>query len=177
MYTGVAAETPSTDAAVAATRGQVVTYGGVPVVTYFFNSSGGHTENVENVWPGASPKPWLKGVADPYDNVAGDPYHHWGYDLSLSGAAAKLGSLVKGSLIGIRVTRHGSSPRILSAQIVGTKGTTTVSGADLQHIFGLLTTYAAFTTIYTYPGPAPAQAGSSANAKKAAEPGRRRWWR
>ncbi len=165
MYGGVAAETQSTDAAVAATRGQVVTYGGVPVVTYFFNSSGGHTENVENVWPGASPKPWLKGVADPYDNVAGDPYHHWGYDLSLSAAAAKLGNLLKGSLIGIRVTRHGSSPRILSAQIVGTKGTTTVTGADLQHVFGLLTTYAAFTTIYTYPGPAP-HGSRAANGKR-----------
>ena len=165
MYGGVAAETPSTDAAVAATRGQVVTYGGVPVVTYFFNSSGGHTENIENVWPGATPKPWLKGVTDPYDNVAGDPYHHWGSNLSLAGAAAKLGSLVKGSLVGIRVTRHGSSPRILSAEIVGTKGTTTVSGTDLQHVFGLLTTYAAFTTIYTYPGPAPVHANRTAANK------------
>ncbi len=155
MYGGVGAETPATDAAVAATRGQVVTYGGVPVVTYFFNSSGGHTENIENVWPGATPKPWLKGVVDPYDNVAGDPYHRWGSDLTVSGAAAKLGALVKGSLIGIRVTKHGSSPRILSAQIVGTKGTTTVSGTDLQHIFGLLTTYAAFTTIVTDAGPSP----------------------
>ena len=31
MYGGVGAETPSTDAAVAATRGQVVTYDGAPV--------------------------------------------------------------------------------------------------------------------------------------------------
>ncbi len=46
MYGGVAAETPSTDAAVAATRGQVVTYNGAPVITYFSASSGGHTENV-----------------------------------------------------------------------------------------------------------------------------------
>jgi peptidoglycan hydrolase-like amidase len=33
MYLGVAAETPSTDAAVASTRGQVVTYDGRPVTT------------------------------------------------------------------------------------------------------------------------------------------------
>src|SRR5205807_3570774 len=43
MYGGVAAETPSTDAAVAATHGQVVTYKGKPVTTFFFSSSGGHT--------------------------------------------------------------------------------------------------------------------------------------
>ena len=41
VYRGVAAETPTTDAAVAATRGQVVTYDGEPVVTYFFSTSGG----------------------------------------------------------------------------------------------------------------------------------------
>ena len=36
MYRGVAAETPATNAAVNATRGQVVTYAGRPAVTYFF---------------------------------------------------------------------------------------------------------------------------------------------
>src|SRR3954449_12137242 len=46
VYRGVAAETPSTDAAVAQTKGQVVTYGGQPVTTYFFSTSGGETEDV-----------------------------------------------------------------------------------------------------------------------------------
>src|SRR6185436_1448355 len=36
MYRGVAAEFPSTNAAVNATRGQVVTYAGKPATTYFF---------------------------------------------------------------------------------------------------------------------------------------------
>ncbi len=48
MYGGVAAETKSTDAAVRATKNQIVTYQGAPVVTYFFSTSGGRTENVEN---------------------------------------------------------------------------------------------------------------------------------
>ena len=39
---------PSTNAAVADTRGQIVTYQGQPVVTYFFSTSGGRTESVEN---------------------------------------------------------------------------------------------------------------------------------
>jgi stage II sporulation protein D len=164
MYRGVAAETASTDAAVAATRGEVVTYDDQPVVTYFFNSSGGHTENIENVWPGATPEPWLKGVPDPYDGVAGDPYHRWGSDLTLPDAAAKLGPYVKGDLIGIRVTKHGSSPRILTAQVVGTKGTTTVTGIQMQHAFGLLTTYAAFSTVTTLPG-RTAQAAARAAAR------------
>lgn len=161
MYRGVSAETPSTDAAVAATSGQVVTYKGVPVVTYFFNSSGGHTESIQNVWPGSAPEPWLRGVPDPYDGAGGDPYHRWGYSLSLPAAAADLGGLVKGNLIGIQVTKHGTSPRILLASVVGTGGRSTVTGTDLQHIFGLLTTYAWFTTISTLPGQAPAGAPPS----------------
>lgn len=55
VYNGVSSETPSTDAAVAATSRQVVTYLGKPVVTYFFSTSGGKTENVENSFLGASP--------------------------------------------------------------------------------------------------------------------------
>jgi stage II sporulation protein D len=161
MYGGVAAETAAGDSAVAATRGQVVTDRGVPVVTYFFSSSGGHTENVENVWPGATPDPWLRGVPDPYDGAGGDRYHQWSYELSPASAAAKLGSWVKGSLIGIRVTKHGVSPRIITAVVVGTKGRTTVTGSQLQGAFGLLSTWATFTTISTVPGRV---AGSTAGA-------------
>jgi stage II sporulation protein D len=149
MYQGIAAETPSTDAAVAATTGQVVTFGGVPAVTYFFSSSGGHTENIENVWSRATPEPWLRGVTDPYDGAGGDPYHSWGYDMSLASASAKLGGLIKGSLVGIQVTKHGASPRVLAAVALGTKSRTSVTGVQLQNRFGLLTTYAAFTTIFT----------------------------
>jgi stage II sporulation protein D len=149
MYGGVGAETAATDAAVAATSGQIVTYDGKPAVTYFFAASGGHTESIQNVWAGATPQPWLVGVPDPYDSAGQNPYHSWGTQMSLAAAAHKLGSLVKGSLIGIRVTRHGLSPRIVEAQVVGTRGSTTVSGGQLQGIFGLDDTLATFTTITT----------------------------
>lgn len=164
MYKGVAAETPETDAAVAATAGQIVTYDGTPAVTYFFASSGGHTENVEDAWAGASPKPWLRGVPDPYDNVAGNPYHRWGSELSIAGAASKLRRFVKGGLIGIRVTKTGASPRIMQADVVGTAGTTNVTGSQLQSAFGLLSTWASFTTISTVAGQAPSAMSTTWNA-------------
>jgi stage II sporulation protein D len=149
MYGGVKAETASTNAAVAATSGQIVTYAGKPAVTYFFASSGGYTESIQNVWAGATPEPWLRAVSDPYDNAGQDPYHSWGSQMSLSAAARRLGRLVRGSLVGIAVTRHGVSPRILQAQVVGTGGTTNVTGTQLQAIFGLDDTWATFTTITT----------------------------
>jgi stage II sporulation protein D len=167
VYGGVDAETPATNAAVAATRGQIVTYHGAPAVTYFFASSGGYTESIQNVWPGATPEPWLRGVADPYDGAGNDPYHRWSEEMSLAAAARKLGRLVKGSLLGITVTKHGVSPRIQEAWVVGSHGRSTVSGDTLQGIFGLLTTYAGFTTISTQVSSSglngtvyPAQAGN-----------------
>ncbi len=149
MYGGVKAETPSTDAAVEGTSGQIVTYDGKPAVTYFFASSGGYTESIQNVWAGATPEPWLRGVPDPYENVGGNPYHSWGSQMSLAAAARRLGHLVKGSLVGIQVTRHGVSPRIVQAQVIGSRGTSVVSGAQLQGIFGLQDTWATFTSIST----------------------------
>ena len=53
VYLGVAAETASTNAAVAATAGQIVTYAGQPAITYFFASSGGMTEDVQNSFLGS----------------------------------------------------------------------------------------------------------------------------
>src|SRR5215210_8030890 len=76
VYGGVGAEAASTNQAVAETRGEVVTYDGQPVVTYFFSTSGGRTEDVENTPLGHEPKPWLKSVDDPYDDAS--PRHRWG---------------------------------------------------------------------------------------------------
>jgi stage II sporulation protein D len=155
VYGGVSAETPSTDAAVAATADELVTYGGKPVVTYFFSTSGGRTEDVENTTLGTAPVPWLKSVEDPYDQAS--PKHRWGpYTWSLATADAKLGSLVKGAFKGIEVVRRGESPRIVAADIVGTGGRTRVDGATLRARLGLFDTWAYFTSIKTGKAPKPA---------------------
>ncbi len=149
VYGGVGAETPATNAAVAATAGQIVTYDGAPAVTYFFASSGGWTESIQDAWPGATPEPWLRAVPDPYDGAGGDPYHRWLKQLSLAAAASALTGLVQGQLIGIVAHHDGRSPRVVTADVVGTGGTTTVSGAQLQSLLGLLSTNASFTTVTT----------------------------
>jgi stage II sporulation protein D len=146
MYKGVAAELPSTDAAVAGTAGQVVTMNGTPVVTYFFSTSGGETEDVENSFVGSLPKPWLKGVDDPYDSVS--PRHSWGpYTYSQATVQAKLKGLVRGSFRGITVLQRGVSPRIVRAEVDGTAGVTQVTGPQLRARFGLFDTWASFTYI------------------------------
>jgi hypothetical protein len=94
-------------------------------------------------------------VSDPYDGVAHNPDHHWSYDIAIPSATAKLGSLVKGELVGIAVTRHGVSRRIVSAQVVGTRGRAPLSGPQLEGIFGLPSTPTAVTTVTAAPGAPP----------------------
>jgi|HubBroStandDraft_6_1064221.scaffolds.fasta_scaffold32923_3 stage II sporulation protein D len=142
VYLGTKAQTAQTDAAVAATAGQVVTYNGQPSITYFFASSGGATEDVQNAFPGAAPEPWLVGVADPYDQ---GPEHSWSVSMSFATAAARLRGLVRGAFRGIEVLRRGYSPRVLSAYVEGSVGRTEVSGPELASRLGLSSTWAYFS--------------------------------
>ena len=160
VYKGVGIETAATNAAVADTRGQAVTYQGQPVVTYFFSTSGGRTEAVENTSLGREPKPWLQSVEDEFDNVS--PRHRWTAKLTMRSAAKKLGGLVKGSFKGIKVTKRGVSPRIVSAEVVGSRGRTPVDGATLRARLGLYDTWAYFTAIRGEAAPTDPSGGTSA---------------
>jgi stage II sporulation protein D len=146
VYRGVSGETPSTDAAVLATKGQVVTYGGQPVTTYFFSTSGGETEDVENSFVGSQPKPWLKAVQDPFDTVS--PKHRWGpFRFTGSQVQRKLHRYLLGRFKRIKVLQRGVSPRVVRAQVVGTRGVTNVTGPQLRTAFGLFDTWAFFTSV------------------------------
>ena len=147
VYRGVAAETPTTDAAVRDTAREVVTYKGKPVVTYFFSTSGGRTENAEYGFPGGNPQPWLKSVEDPYDSVS--PRHRWSFRFTTAQAGAKLRGLVKGRFLGVDVVQRGVSPRVVRANVIGSAGATPVSGPTLRARFGLYDTWATFTVIDT----------------------------
>src|SRR5215210_413929 len=146
VYAGVAAETPRTDQAVSATALQAVIYNGKVAQTFFFSTSGGHTENNElsSLGFGQPPVPYLRGVDDPYEAEAGSPYEHWKRKFSLSRMNSSLGGLVRGKLKNIVVTQRGTSPRIVSANLIGTRGTTTVNGPQLKDALGLPDTWAFF---------------------------------
>jgi SpoIID/LytB domain protein len=141
MYVGVAAETASTNAAVAATAGEIVLYDGKPAATYFFASSGGMTENIEDSFLGAQAEPWLVAVPDAYETHSST----WKHSLSFGAAAARLRGLVKGTFRGIEVLGRGASPRIVSAEVLGTRGVTPVSGPELAGRLELTSTWAFFS--------------------------------
>jgi SpoIID/LytB domain protein len=75
----MSAERPSTDEAVRATRGEVLTFQGQLATAVYHAICGGHTESNESVW-GGSPVPYLRGRPDTGADAA-----EWG-DLSSEAA-------------------------------------------------------------------------------------------
>ncbi len=62
-------------AAVRATKGEILVYDGKPALTRYHSSSGGRTLPNEVVYPTAGPRPYLRGVDDPFDRVS--PLYRW----------------------------------------------------------------------------------------------------
>ena len=85
VYRGVQDESTGTQTAVNATAGQVLTYNGTIIEALFHSSSGGHTENVEDVW--GTRVPYLRAVQD-YDQTA--PVYSWNKIISRN----ELGNIV-----------------------------------------------------------------------------------
>lgn len=146
-YTGWTKES-STDgdrwvAAVDATVRQVAIHNGDFIYTFYSASSGGFTENIENVWAGSSAQPYLKGVCDPGDYVSANPDRVWSEHVSGSEAADGLGNPQgMAQVTRIDVVDRGVSGRVIEAEIIGTTGSgepvsITETGWDLRGPFGL----------------------------------------
>jgi stage II sporulation protein D len=148
VYEGLASETPSTNAAAAATKGQVVMYGSEIAETFFSACSGGQTESVQNVFFGP-PVPYLTSVADPYDYYC--PLHDWILRFSGPEISAKLGGYLQGRLKRVVIVKRGVSPRIVSAKLFGSGGVTTVSGEQLEVALGGYSTWMSFQKVADQP--------------------------
>jgi stage II sporulation protein D len=153
VYGGADGEAASTDKAVSETRGIVPKYQGTPITAFFFSTSGGHTENIENVWSGAAPQPYLKGVPDPYDTTS--PYHIWPDNPIHRTPAAIAGALgfstANGPLRAVYVLKRGTSPRVVKALLIGSAGSATVDGATLRARLGLRDAWVFFTSLSINP--------------------------
>ncbi|MDP8966380.1 MAG: SpoIID/LytB domain-containing protein [Cyanobacteriota bacterium] len=133
VYKGLESEAPGTYTAVNATAGQVMIYSGKVILAVFHSSSGGHTENVEDVWK--QPLPYLRGVAD-YDQ--GAPVYEWTKDFSRS----QLSRLISGVGNVISMTPERTTPqgRVITMIVKGDRSTRRISGNDLRSALGLKST-------------------------------------
>lgn len=144
VYGGVEAEHAATTEAVRATKGKVLTYQGKLISTYYFSSSGGHTENNEHIWTGGSPVPYLRGVPD-FDNVPnsantkGNQYFAWSYDFTPVELAQKL--KVAGHDVGevkaVTPGAPGASGRPTSWTVQGSKRQVNLTMQQMRSALGL----------------------------------------
>jgi stage II sporulation protein D len=124
VYGGYGSEHPRTNRAVAGTAGEVLRHDGRVIVAYFHSTSGGHTENNENIFIGGAPLAYIRGVEDPWDKYS--PYHRWGpirYSPSRLGAAMGVGRLRR-----VTINKRGVSGRIVYATFHGSAGRRRVDG-------------------------------------------------
>lgn len=133
VYTGLDGEFTTTQAAVKATRGQVLTFNGNIVEAVFHAASGGHTENSENVWTQA--KPYLRGVPD-YDAVF--PNQQWTVSFTAEQMRQRLPGV--GNVLSIQPLRSSPQGRLMAALVTGDAGTQTISGNQLRRALGLRST-------------------------------------
>lgn len=140
VYGGVNSEDTRTTRAVQATTGKVVTYNGTIVTTFFFSTSGGKTENVENVFRGSS-RPYLVAVDDgQYD--ATSPHHVWSDPKTFSDAElAKLLGLRR-PVLTMKVIERGVSPRAKLVRITSRSGAVKIMrGSEIRSALGLRDTW------------------------------------
>ncbi|MBE9143396.1 SpoIID/LytB domain-containing protein [Planktothrix mougeotii] len=133
VYKGLVTESTGTVAAVNATRGQVLTYNGQAILAAFHSASGGHTENVEDVWN--EPLPYLRGVPD-FDQ--GTPVFEWTKTFSQADLSKRISGV--GSITTMTPQRTSAFGSILAMKVVGDKGTRVMSGEDIASALGLRST-------------------------------------
>jgi stage II sporulation protein D len=149
IYRGVLAEKPASNAAIAATAGQVLISGTSIANALFHSTGGGATESNENVYTSATgtkvarPVSYLRGSSDRApDGTAFDgtsPYATWStatYARSqLSAWFATDSRTNVGDLIALDLHDRGVSGRLISVTLIGSAGTRRVSGEVFRTVF------------------------------------------
>ncbi len=140
VYEGLQKETNTTQMAVNGTAGQVLTYNGQIIESVFHSSSGGHTENVEDIW--SSPRPYLRAVQD-FDEVAGNRGFRWSQEFS----AESFQQRITGVGRVLRITAVETTPRgrVESVRVEGDRGSRVLSGSDVRRALGLKSTLFSIT--------------------------------
>ena len=130
---------PNIVAAVNATAGEIITYGGQPIIAAYSACCGGYTAGMDEAW-GGNPVPYLSPVYD--DACAGDDDHDWQVTMAWDELQTKLDShpdTAVGTLYGFEVLSRWTSGRVKQMRIDGSGGSKTVSGTLFASVVGLQT--------------------------------------
>ncbi|MGI6584475.1 MAG: SpoIID/LytB domain-containing protein [Lutisporaceae bacterium] len=133
-YNGLEKENSSTTEAVNATKGKVITYNGALISTFYHSSSGGHTEDSENVWNAKTD--YIRGVDDKFS--LGSPYDNWTVELDKTEIKEKLAqsNINLGEIRDIRILESSRYGRVTKLEIRGSKDTRIFNKEEIRRIIG-----------------------------------------
>jgi len=134
VYKGIESEAPPLYSAVDSTAGQVVTYNGKIILAAFHSSSGGHTENVENVW--SDNLPYLRGVPDFDGNT---PEAQWVKSFTREELSSRISGV--GNVLSMTPERTSPVGRIITMKVIGDRTSRVISGPALRLALGLRSTW------------------------------------
>ncbi|HEX7277140.1 MAG TPA: SpoIID/LytB domain-containing protein, partial [Acidimicrobiales bacterium] len=150
VYLGAAVEYPEMDEAVAATDGEVLTYGGALASTVYSASGGGVTATPqEGFGTDGTDFPYLR--AAPYE-VADPPV--WTAAVAVADLGRRLG--YPGEVQGATVSAAGPSGRVLEVVLDGDAGPRAIDGLHFASRLGLDSTLFSIRTAVGTPSPVPA---------------------
>ncbi|WP_051276065.1 SpoIID/LytB domain-containing protein [Desulfovirgula thermocuniculi] len=121
VYRGYDAEHPAATRAVEETRGVVLTYRNQVASAVFHSSSGGYTENSEDVW--AKKVDYLRSRPDPYDRHPSNPHYNWSVTYTAEQLKEQLASRGYrfGQVYDLEVLeRTSSGARVKALRVIGT---------------------------------------------------------
>ena len=148
VYIGASREQPSTNGAVNATHNVVATYDDKPINAVYFSSSGGATDNSENVW--VNPVAYLKTV--PEINEQGVNTWTRTYSVAQMETILKAKGIEVGSLKNIEITEVGPYGRVQKLTVTGSGGTSTITGEDTRTLFSTTSEGSLSGRMYTING-------------------------
>jgi len=130
-YRGTVNEAASSTAAVMATAGRIALFDGQVINAVYFASSGGMTENSENVW--AQALPYLRSVNDPFEHET--PLWTRTFTLSEINTLLSRNNRSIGTATNIYVGGNHPSGRVESLVIQGTTGQITLTREEIRTFF------------------------------------------
>lgn len=134
VYRGYASEYSFTNKAVDDTKGEMVYYDGDLIQAFFHSSSGGRTENSENIW--VTELPYLKSVKDEYSNIS--PQSEWKKVATKDYIISKLkadGNEIN-DLYGIQITNVSENYRVMECIFLTDKGEIKYKKENIRRVLG-----------------------------------------
>lgn len=141
VYRGYSSEKKSTTEAVDETKGEMIYYNDKLIKAFYHSTSGGSTENSENVW--MDKLPYLVGVEDEFSDRSGSPYNEWQKSYQKNEIIKKLnddGHDVN-ELYGIEISKVSKNNRVMECIFLTDNGEIVYYKEQARLLLGLMSSW------------------------------------